>query len=156
MTFIFLFVLERMASYTRYPQHICMLCLKTRFHPVATYCGQFWLCLAWLLYRAYVRQGNIMMTSSNWNIFRVTGHLCGEFTGPRWIPLTKTSDAELWCFFDLRLNKRISKQSWGWWFETQARPLWRHCNDNWNDHECPIIYWWVSLLKWYTRNIQGF
>ena len=39
-----------------------------------------------------------MMTSSNGNIFRVTGHLCGEFTGPRWIPRTKASDAELWCF----------------------------------------------------------
>ena len=39
-----------------------------------------------------------MMTSSNGNIFRVTGHLCGEFTGPRWIPLTKASEAELWCF----------------------------------------------------------
>ena len=40
-----------------------------------------------------------MMTSSNGNIFRVTGHLCGEFTSsPRWIPRTKASDAELWCF----------------------------------------------------------
>ena len=39
-----------------------------------------------------------MMTSSNGNIFRVTGHLCGEFTGPRWIPRTKASEAELWCF----------------------------------------------------------
>ena len=39
-----------------------------------------------------------MMTSSNGNIFRVTGHLCGEFTGDRWIPSTKASDAELWCF----------------------------------------------------------
>ena len=39
-----------------------------------------------------------MITSSNGNIFRVTGHLCGEFTGPRWIPRTKASDAELWCF----------------------------------------------------------
>ena len=38
-----------------------------------------------------------MMTSSNGNIFRVTGHLCGEFTGPRWIPHTKASDAGLWC-----------------------------------------------------------
>ena len=36
-----------------------------------------------------------MMTSSNGNIFRVTGPLCGEFTSYRWIPLTKTSDAEL-------------------------------------------------------------
>ena len=42
------------------------------------------------------------MTSSNGNIFRVTG--------PRWIPRTKASDAELWCFFYLRLNKRLSKQ----------------------------------------------
>ena len=41
---------------------------------------------------------NNMMTSSNGNIFRVTGPLCGEFTGDRWIPHTKASDAELWCF----------------------------------------------------------
>ena len=41
----------------------------------------------------------IMMTSSsNGNIFRVTGPLCGEFTGPRWIPRTKASGTELWCF----------------------------------------------------------
>ena len=39
-----------------------------------------------------------MVTSSNGNIFRVTGPLCGEFTGNRWIPHTKASDAELWCF----------------------------------------------------------
>ena len=44
-----------------------------------------------------LRQDVIMMTSSNGNIFRVTGHLCGEFTGPRWILHTKASDAELWC-----------------------------------------------------------
>ena len=39
-----------------------------------------------------------MRRSSNGNTFRVTGHLCGEFTGPRWIPRTKASDAERWCF----------------------------------------------------------
>ena len=39
----------------------------------------------------------LMMTSSNGNILRVTGHLCEEFTGHRWIP-HKASDAELWCF----------------------------------------------------------
>ena len=26
------------------------------------------------------------------------------------------------------LNKRLSKQSWGWWFETSSRPLWCQCN----------------------------
>ena len=30
--------------------------------------------------------------------------------------------------FDLRLNKRFSKQSRRRWFETLSRPLWRHCN----------------------------
>ena len=33
-----------------------------------------------------------------WKHFHVAGHLCGEFTGPRWIPRTKASDAELWYF----------------------------------------------------------
>ena len=65
----------------------------------------------------------LMMTSSNWNILCITDHLCGEFTGHRWIPLTKASDAEL---FDLCLNTRLSKQTWVWWFETPSRPLWRH------------------------------
>ena len=40
-------------------------------------------------------------------------------------PVTQSFDV---CF-DLRPNKRLSKQSWGWWFETQWRPLWRHRND---------------------------
>ena len=62
-----------------------------------------------------------MMTSSNGNIFRVTGHFAGNSPG--------TSDAELWCFFfNLRLNKRFSKQSRDWWFETPAWSFWRHRN----------------------------
>ena len=39
-----------------------------------------------------------LMTSSNGNIFGVTGPLCGEFTGHRKIPRTKASYSELWCF----------------------------------------------------------
>ena len=39
-----------------------------------------------------------MMTSSLGNIFHVTGPLWGESTGDWWIPLTKASDAEIWCF----------------------------------------------------------
>ena len=46
----------------------------------------------------------------------------GEFPAQR--PVTRSFDV----FFDLRLNKRLSKQSWGWWFETLSHPLWRHCN----------------------------
>ena len=54
------------------------------------------------------------MTSANGNIFRVTGHSCGEFTGLRWIPAQRLVTRSFDVFFDLRLNKRLSKQSWGW------------------------------------------
>ena len=46
----------------------------------------------------------------------------GEFPAQR--PVTWSFDA----FFDLRLNKWLSKQSWGWWFETPSHPLWCHRN----------------------------
>ena len=46
-----------------------------------------------------------MKQSSNGNIFRVIGHLYGEFTGHRWIPVTKANDPEIDVFFDLGLNK---------------------------------------------------
>ena len=140
-----------------------------------------------------------MMTSSNGNIFRVTGHLCGEFTGHRWhddvikwkhfprywpfvrgihrspvnpphkgqwrgallftlicaringwvnnckagdlkrnrahydvivmeFPTQRSVTRNFDVFFDLRLNKPLSKQWWGCWFETPSSPLWRHRN----------------------------
>ena len=69
------------------------------------------------------------MTSSNGNIFRVTGHLCGEFTGPGEFPTQRPVTRSFDVFFELRLNKRLSKQPWGWWFEPLSRPFWRHRND---------------------------
>ena len=70
-----------------------------------------------------------MMTSSNRSIFRVTGPLCGEFTGPGEFPTQRPVTRSFDVFFDLRLNKRWSKQPWGWWFETPSWSLWRQCND---------------------------
>ena len=84
------------------------------------------------------RQRKNMMTSSNGNIFRVTGHLCREFTGefPAQRPVTRSFHV----FYDLRLlHKPLSKQSWGWWFETLTRPSWRHCNLH-------FIYFKIFLL----------
>ena len=69
-----------------------------------------------------------MMTSSNGSIFRVTGPLCGEFTGPGEFPAQRPVTRSFDVFFDLHLNKRLSKQPWGWWFETPAWSLWRHRN----------------------------
>ena len=47
----------------------------------------------------------------------------GEFPTQR--PVTRSFDV----YFDLSPNKRLSKHSWGWWFETLSGPLWRHSND---------------------------
>ena len=68
------------------------------------------------------------MTSSNGNIFRVTGPLCGEFTGPGEFPAQRPVTRSFDVSFDLRLNTRLSKQPWGWWFETLSWSLWRQCN----------------------------
>ena len=46
----------------------------------------------------------------------------GEFLTKR--PVTRSFDV----FLDLRLNKRLSKQWWAWWFEAPSSPLWRHWN----------------------------
>ena len=59
-----------------------------------------------------------------WNHFPRYWPFVRVFTGHRWIPLTQTIDAELWCFL------------WSapdWIIETTviwapSRPLWRHCN----------------------------
>ena len=48
----------------------------------------------------------------------------GEFPTQR--PVTRGFDV----YFDLRLNKQLSKHLWGWWFETLSRPLWHHHNAN--------------------------
>ena len=79
---------------------------------------------------------NIMMTSSN--IFRVTATQK---------PVTRS----FYVFFDLRLNERLSKESWGWWFETLSRPLWRHCNVLFRP-QCVNVFsnWlrpWTSILS---------
>ena len=70
-----------------------------------------------------------MMTSSNGNIFRVTVPLYGEIPGPGEFPAQRSVTRSFDVFFHLRLNKRLSKQPRGWWFETPPWSLWRHCNE---------------------------
>ena len=91
-----------------------------------------------------------MMTSSNGNIFRVTGPLCGEFTGPREFPTQRPVTRSFDVFLDLRLNKRLSKQPWGWWFETPPRPLWRQCNVKWR----PIGIWEICEV-WLSKSYHS-
>ena len=59
----------------------------------------------------------------------------GEFSTQR--PVTRSFDV----YFDLRPNKGLSKQLWGWWFETQ---LWRHRNEFWTRHRNEFWNIWIS------------
>ena len=70
-----------------------------------------------------------MMTSSNGTIFRVTGPLCGEFIGPAEFPAQRPMTQSFDVFFGVRLNKRLSKHPWAWWFETPPWSLWRQCRE---------------------------
>ena len=81
------------------------------------------------------------MMSSNGTIFRVIGPLWGEFPAQR--AVTRSFDVSL----DLRLNKRLRKQSWDWWFETPSRWLWRHRNEYVNSYE--RLHYFLTKLKFH-------
>ena len=71
-------------------------------------------------------QGN-MMTLSNGNIFRISGHLWGESTNHHWIPLT--SNTELWCFLWSAPEQTVEQTIECPWFEMPSRSSWHYCND---------------------------
>ena len=59
----------------------------------------------------------------------------GEF------PTQRQLTRSFYVFIDLRLNKLLSKKSWGWWFKTPSRPLWRHSNDG----RLASIVWYIEI-----------
>ena len=63
-------------------------------------------------------------------------------------PVTRSFDV----FFDLCLNKRLLKQTWGWWFETLSRPLWRHCNENMTQQIRNYVY--CTIFTRHTERIR--
>ena len=73
------------------------------------------LCIPWWRYEMEIFSALLAICAGN-------SPITGEFPTQR--PVTRIFDV----FFDLRLNKRFSKQSWCWWFETPSRPSWRHSN----------------------------
>ena len=81
----------------------------------------------------------------------------GNSPVPGELPAQRPVTRSFHVFFDLRLNNPLSKHSWGWWFETLSRPLWRHCNvwqvlqlvmDMVNDINLPVCYIFVTYFHW--------
>ena len=72
-----------------------------------------------------------MMASSNGilEIFSALVAICMENSlVPGEFPTQRSVTQSFDVFFDLHLNDWLSKQWWGWWFETPLCPLWRHRN----------------------------
>ena len=88
---------------------------KSQHSPVALHSSRAYLCIIF------------MITSSNGNIFRVTGPLWGESTSHRRIFFTTAIDAVLRCFL-WSAPERFNEQSRRWWFQTPSCSLWRHWN----------------------------
>ena len=76
----------------------------------------------------------------------------GNLTGTGEIPAQRPVTPIIDVFFDRRLNRRLSKQSWGWWFETPSRPLWRHNNEL----HPTVSADWYQLLAQHCWNIAQY
>ena len=63
-------------------------------------------------------------------------------------PVTRSLDV----YFDLHLNKRRSKQLWGWWFETLSRSLWRQCHVR-SESQTPICKEFIETRHLHTSRV---
>ena len=93
-----------------------------------------------------------MMTSSNGNIFRVTGPLCREFTGYQWIPLTKANERGALMF------SLICAWINGWVINREAGDLRRHrphCDVtimSWYFVPSSLYLHWTSRVPFYLQD----
>ena len=122
--------------------HPWCLCIKTRclyflysqpwwfseFHEYPNALGTWDLFL-----RSINREGHIrltrqyMMTMAQWTCNISHDNIIKWKHFPRYWPVVRGNHRSFDVFFDLRLNKRLSKQSRCRWFETSSRSIWRHC-----------------------------
>ena len=85
---------------------------------------------------------NIMMTSSNGNIFRVTGPLCGDFTGHWWIPHKgHWREALMFSLSCAWINAWVKNREAGDWRPHRA-------------HYDVIVMWWMH--SWRRRGLCVF
>ena len=92
----------------------------------------------------------LMMTSSNGNIFRVTGPLCGEFTGPGDSPHKgQWRGALMFSFIRVWINDWVNNREAG-----DLRRHRGHYDVNVMSHNAPDIHVHVHSRVWY-RNTPG-
>ena len=86
-----------------------------------------------LIEQVQMFQGKQVITHDDvikWKHFPRYWSFVREFTATDEFPSQWPVTRSFGVFFDLRLNKRLSKQWWAWWFENPLCSLWRYCNEN--------------------------
>ena len=118
-------------QYTNLPRIIRLCCLlfwhdTRQFHPYPS---------AWWRHQMETISALLALCVGN-------SPVTGEFPAQR--PVTQS----FYVFSYLRLNKRLSKQSWDWWCETPPCSLWRHCNEA---YSCGTVVVESIMKAWKTR-----
>ena len=94
-------------------------------------------------------RGNLIMTAVFWwhddiikwkNFPRYWPFVQGTGEFPTQRPVTRSFNV----FFDLRPDKQLSKQWWGWWFETPSCPLWSKSDERKHN----IFYMHLIISQW--------
>ena len=108
--------------------------------PLGTTCVESMLNVCWLSNQTVNKDCAVvnynestMMTSWNENVFRVTGHLCGEFSGHRWFPRTGLG-ALMFSLICVWINDWVNKREAG-----DLRRYRAHCDVS--------VMQWTSLMS---------
>ena len=142
----------------RFPYNSCTGQRSANLHPsraAATNVALTWssLCLqmsSWWRHQMKTFSALLVICAAN-------SPVTGEFPAQR--PVTRSFDV----FFDLRPNKRLSKQSLGWWFETPSLPLWRHSSvapngarpsagADFDIYSCKIPFYVLFISTWWRQD----
>ena len=142
------FGVARSQAISSHPIHLVSPDMTLQNKGYICYSNQWWLVVQYLYIMPWWRHP-MEAFSALLALCARNSPVTGEFLAQR--PVTRSLDV----FFDLRLNKPLSKQSRGWWFETPSRSLWRRCNGRgifWcHDDLCWLLYdHSVSKLSAYT------
>ena len=100
------------------------------------------------------------MASPRWRhqmeTFSVLLAICvGNSPVTAYFPAQRSVTQSFDVFVHLYLNKRLNKQSWGWWFETPSRLLWCHCNVVDRGHHCCKGFNLKKLMRICLSNLQS-
>ena len=112
------------------------------FEPYLTITAPAYFCVTWWRHQMEPFSALLAICAGN-------SPVTGEFIAQR--PVTRSFGV----FFDLRLYKRLSKQSSGWWFETPSRSLWRHRNAEIERHHNQCSDFYAILMSWRSISIRA-